>query len=79
MSFLKKALCAAAVSGLALSTPAMAAPKSGAKVAVKDVRAASKVKKAQRASGEGSDGTLYIVIGGAVVVAGAAVALSASN
>jgi len=50
MSFFKKALCAAAVGGLALSSPAMAAPKVAAvKVATKDVRAGSKIKKAERA------------------------------
>ena len=77
MSFFKKALCAAAVSGLAFSSPAMAAPKSVAKVAVKDVRAATKVKKAQRAVS--SETLTIILVGGAVVVAGVVAASSASS
>lgn len=78
MSFIKKALCAAAVGGLALSAPAMAAPKSVSKLAVKDVRAGTKVKKAQRAEGSGS--LLPIVlVGGAVVVAGVAAATAGSS
>ena len=77
MSFIKKALCAAAVGGLALSSPAIAAPKAAAvKVASKDVRAASKAKKAQRAIGGEQIG--IIIVGGAVVVAGA-VALASSS
>lgn len=77
MSFFKKALCAAAVSGLALSSPAMAAPKSVVKVAAKDVRASSKVKKAQRAIG--AEGVVILVIGGASVIAGVAAATGASK
>ena len=77
MSFFKKALCAAAVSGLALSSPAMAAPKSVVKVAAKDVRASSKVKKAQRAIG--AETLPIILIGGAAVVAGVAAATAGSK
>lgn len=79
MSILKKAVCAAVVSGLALSSPAMAASKSAPKVAPKDVRAASKVKKAQRAGGEGTSGLVYVLVGGAVVVAGVVAATSGSK
>lgn len=77
MSFIKKALCAAAVGGLALSAPAMAAPKSVSKLAVKDVRAGTKVKKAQRA--EGSSVLPIILIGSAVAVAGVVAATSGSD
>ena len=78
MSFIKKALCAAAVGGLALSAPAMAAPKSVSKLAVKDVRAGTKVKKAQRA--EGSSSLLPIVlIGGGAVIVGVVAATAGSS
>lgn len=77
MSFFKKALCAAAVGGLALSSPAMAAPKSAIKVAAKDVRAASKVKKSQRAVD--SEDLAIILIGGATLIAGIAVATAGSK
>lgn len=81
MSFIKKALCAAAVGGLALSAPAMAAPKSPAKsvskLATKDVRAGTKVKKAQ---GADAGSILPIVlIGGAAVVVGVVAATSSSS
>ena len=80
MSFIKKALCAAAVGGLALSAPAIAAPKSVsksvAKVAPKDLRAGTKVKKAQRAT-DAED--VVIVVGGAAVVAGVVAATSSSS
>lgn len=68
MSFIKKALCAAAVGGLALSAPAMAAPKSVSKLAVKDVRAGTKIKKAQRAEGNSSLLPIILIGGGAVIV-----------
>ena len=77
MSFFKKALCAAAIGGLALSSPVLAAPKSAAKVAAKDVRAATKVKKAQRAVD--AEDAVIILIGGASVVAGIAAASAGSK
>lgn len=81
MSFIKKALCAAAVGGLALSAPAIAAPKSVsksvAKVAPKDLRAGTKVKKAQRATD--AEDVVIIVVGGAAVVAGVVAATSSSS
>ena len=78
MSIIKKALCAAAVGGLALSAPAMAAPKSVSKLAVKDVRAGTKIKKAQRAEGNSSLLPIILIGGGAVIV-GVVAATSSSS
>lgn len=79
MSYIKKALCAAAVGGLALSAPAMAAPKSVSKLAVKDVRAGTKVKKAQRADDDKGSLLPIILIGGGAVIVGVVAATSSSS
>lgn len=51
MAILKKAACALALSGLLAAVPAAAAQRSPAPVVKSDVRASTKVKKAERAVG----------------------------